>query len=151
AYFFQDNWKVTPTLALTMGLRYDNFGQYANALPYPAFSGFDPSQFLVRHQVQSDNNNFGPAFGLAWSPHAGSGGLGRLFGDGRTVWRGGFQISYDNLPTQLISLGPATTTPNAINVAPPIAPKIGRGLPNWYEQLPQTATIPSLMDTQNPL
>jgi Carboxypeptidase regulatory-like domain/TonB dependent receptor len=73
AYFLQDNWKVTPTLALTMGLRYDNFGQYANTLQYPAFSGFDPSQFLVRHEVHSDNNNFGPAFGLAWSPHTGSG------------------------------------------------------------------------------
>src|SRR5262249_38430636 len=25
-YFFQDNWKVTPTLAVTLGLRYENFG-----------------------------------------------------------------------------------------------------------------------------
>jgi outer membrane receptor protein involved in Fe transport len=47
-YFFQDNWKMTPTLALTLGLRYENFGQLANALPYPAFSGFDPAQFLGR-------------------------------------------------------------------------------------------------------
>jgi outer membrane receptor protein involved in Fe transport len=37
AYFFQDNWKFTPTLALTLGLRYDNFGQPANILPYAAF------------------------------------------------------------------------------------------------------------------
>ena len=53
SYFFQDNWKATPTLALTLGLRYENFGQPANALPYPAFSGFDPAQFLVRHEVTS--------------------------------------------------------------------------------------------------
>lgn len=58
-YFFQDNWKATPTLALTLGLRYENFGQFANAL-YPTFSGFDPSQFLVRHEVNRDNNDFGP-------------------------------------------------------------------------------------------
>ncbi|HEY6342782.1 MAG TPA: carboxypeptidase regulatory-like domain-containing protein [Bryobacteraceae bacterium] len=150
AYFFQDNWKVTPTLALTMGLRYDNFGQYANTLQYPAFSGFDPSQFLVRHDVHNDNDNFGPAFGLAWSPHTGSGWLRRLFGDGKTVWRGGFQISYDNLPTQLISLGPATSTPNAVTDTIP-ALNTGRGLPYFYEQLPQTANAPSLTDTQNPL
>ena len=67
-YFFQDNWKATPSLALTLGLRYENFGQFANALPYPAFSGFDPAQFLVRHEVNTDNKDFGPAFGLAWSP-----------------------------------------------------------------------------------
>src|SRR5262249_52153890 len=36
SYFVQDYWKLTPTLALTLGLRYENFGQLANALPYPA-------------------------------------------------------------------------------------------------------------------
>jgi outer membrane receptor protein involved in Fe transport len=46
SYFFQDNWKISPTLALTLGLRYDNFGQFANSLPYPAFSGFDPAQLI---------------------------------------------------------------------------------------------------------
>jgi hypothetical protein len=145
-YFFQDNWKATPTLALTMGLRYENFGQYANTLAYPAFSGFDPSQFLVRHEVHPDNKDFGPAFGLAWSPHVSS-GWRRLFGDDRTVWRGGYQISYDYLPTQLISLGPATSTPNAItNMF--AAPNTGRGSSNWFEQLPTIATAPSLMDSQ---
>ncbi len=29
-YFFQDNWKVSQSLTLTMGLRYENFGQPAN-------------------------------------------------------------------------------------------------------------------------
>jgi hypothetical protein len=149
-YFFQDNWKVTPALAVTLGLRYENFGQYANTLRYPAFPGFDPSQFLIRHEVNPDNKDFGPAFGLAWSPRMGgshSSWLERLVGDGKTVWRGGYQISYDSLPTQLIALGPATTTPNAINVAIP-APNTGRGLANWYERMPTTATAPSLTDSQ---
>jgi hypothetical protein len=150
-YFFQDNWKATPALAVTLGIRYENFGQYANTLRYPAFPGFDPSQFLVRHQVNTDNKDFGPAFGLAWSPaatHAGR--LGRLLGDGKTVWRGGYQISYDSLPTQLIALGPATSTPNAINVTV-TAPNTGRGFANWYDRLPTTATAPGLTDLQNPL
>src|SRR5215472_1151760 len=59
-YFLQDNWKLTPTLALTIGLRYENLGQPGNVLPYPAFSGFDPAEFLVRHEIRSDNKDFGP-------------------------------------------------------------------------------------------
>jgi hypothetical protein len=147
SYFFQDTWKVTPALALTTGMRYENYGQFANSLPYPAFSGFDPAQLLVRHEVSTDNQDFGPAFGLAWSPSARSGLLGKLFGDGKTVWRGGYQISYDSLPTQLIALGPATTTPNAISTSVN-APNTGRGLPNWFEQVPTAAAAPKLTDSR---
>jgi hypothetical protein len=147
SYFFQDNWKIAPTLAVTLGLRYENFGQFANSLAYPGFSGFDPAQLLVRREVSTDNKDFGPAFGLAWSPTMRSGWLGRLFGDGKTVWRGGYQVSYDSLPTQLIALGPATTTPNAISTSV-TALNIGRGSPNWFEQLPTAAAAPALTDSR---
>ena len=150
SYFLQDNWKATPTLALTFGLRYDNFGQPANSLAYPAFSGFDPAQFLVRHEVDRDNLDFGPAFGLAWSPFARSGWLGRVFGDGKTVWRGGYQISYDVFFTQLLSAGPSISTPNAITTMI-AAPSTGRGSPGWFEQLPTTAPAPRIADAQNAL
>ena len=148
SYFFQDNWKISPTLALTLGLRYDNFGQFANSLPYPAFSGFDAAQLLVRQEVKTDNKDLGPAFGLAWSPAKRSGWLGRLFADGKTVWRGGYQISYDSLATQLIALGPATSTPNAIST-PVNALNAGRGSPTWYEQLPVMAATPKLTDNRS--
>lgn len=146
-YFFQDNWKVTTSVTLTLGLRYENSGQPANSLRYPAFAGFDPSQFLVRHEVHRDNLDFGPAFGLAWSPSAHGGLLGRLFGDGKTVWRGGYQISYDAFFTQLMNAA-AIGTPNAINTKIP-APNTGRGAPNWFEQIPTSAAAPSLTDSQN--
>ncbi|HYM11770.1 MAG TPA: hypothetical protein VEU62_13630 [Bryobacterales bacterium] len=149
SYFFQDNWKVTPTLALTLGLRYENSAQPANSLAYPAFPGFDPSQFLVRHEVQRDNLDFGPAFGLAWSPSARSGWLGRLFGEGKTVFRGGYQISYDAFFTQLMTSA-SIGTPNAINTTN-TAPNTGRGAANWLEQLPTTAAAPRLTDAQNAL
>ena len=148
-YFFQDNWKVTPTLALTLGLRYENSGQPANSLPYPAFAGFDPSQFLVRHAVHRDNLDLGPAFGLAWSPASHSGWLGRLFGDGKTVWRGGYQISYDAFFTQLMTTT-AASPPNAINTRT-TAPNTGRGAANWLEQLPTSAAAPSLTNAQTAL
>jgi hypothetical protein len=146
-YFFQDNWKMTPNLALTLGLRYENFGQFANSLPYPAFAGFDPGQLLARREVNRNNKDFGPAFGLAWSPSARSGWLGRLFGDGKTVWRGGYQISHDSLATNLISLGPATSTPNAIS-SQVLAPNTGRGLSNWFEQTPTVAAAARLSDNR---
>ncbi len=136
AYFFQDNWKLTPDLALTLGLRYDNFGQPANILPYPAFSGFDPAQFLVRHEIKPDNKDFGPALGLAWSP-----------GGGKTVFRGGYQIAYDTLFAQAIFLGPAQATPNAVNRVINAA-NSGRGTPNWLEQVPTSGGAPSLTDTR---
>jgi hypothetical protein len=144
-YFFQDNWKVTPALTLTLGLRYERPGQAANSLPYPAFTGFDPSQFLARREVQSDNKDFGPALGLAWSPQSHAGWMGRLLGDGKTVWRGGYQISYDAFFTQMLT---NLTTPNNITTTI-IAPNTGRGSPNWFEQLPSMAAMPQLTDSRS--
>ncbi|HEY1239924.1 MAG TPA: carboxypeptidase regulatory-like domain-containing protein, partial [Bryobacteraceae bacterium] len=152
SYFFQDNWKATPALTLTLGLRYENSGQPANSLPYPAFPGFAPSQFLERHEVHRDNLDFGPAVGLAWSPHVDvsrAGLLGRLFGDGKAVWRGGYQISYDAFFTQLMTSA-AVGTPNAISTKI-TATNTGRGTPNWLELLPTSAGAPLLTDTQNAL
>jgi len=97
--------------------------------------------------VNTDNNNFGPAFGLAWSPSFRSGWLGRLFGEDKTVWRGGYQISYDAFFTQMLSLTLATSTPNAISTNN-IAPGTGRGSPNWFAQLPAAESAPSLLDAQ---
>jgi hypothetical protein len=144
-YFFQDTWLPTSSLSLILGLRYENFGQVANALQYPAFSGFNPDDFLKPNRVNTDNNNFGPAFGLAWSPSFRTGWLGRLFGEDKTVWRGGYQISYDAFFTQMISLLLATSTPNAISTIS-TAPGTGRGSPNWFAQLPAVASAPSLLD-----
>jgi len=147
-YFLQDTWKATPALTLTLGLRYENFGQFANAVRYPAFAGFEPERFLEPNKVNRDDNNFGPAFGLAWSPSFRSGWLGRLLGDRRTVWRGGYQISYEALKTQMLSLNLAITTPNALFVGKTGAPT-GRGDPNWSAQLPAaTPRPPTIADDQ---
>src|SRR5207302_4514004 len=117
-------------------------------LPYPGFAGFDSAELLTRKQVYQDNRDFGPAFGLAWSPSMRSGWLRKLFGEGKTVWRGGYQISYDAPFTQLIFLGPATTTPNALNTSVNNVPNTGRGLPNWFAQLPTAASAPKLSDNR---
>ncbi|MGH9662253.1 MAG: TonB-dependent receptor domain-containing protein, partial [Bryobacteraceae bacterium] len=147
-YFLQDTWKATPALTLTLGLRYENFGQFANALRYPAFAGFSPESFLEPNKVNRDNNNFGPAFGFAWSPSIRPGWLGRLLGDRLTVWRGGYQISYQALYTQMLSLNLATTTPNALFVEN-IGAATGRGDSNWSARLPAaTPRPPTIADAQ---
>ena len=147
-YFFQDAWLPAPSLSLTLGLRYENFGQPANSLRYPAFAGFDPDNFLKPNRVNTDNNNFGPSFGLAWSPSFRSGWLGKLFGEDRTVWRGGYQISYDAFFTQMISLLLATSTPNAISADIRDTQRTARGTGNWFAQLPRAPSAPSLLDAQ---
>jgi hypothetical protein len=148
SYFFQDTWNARPSLTVTLGLRYENFGQPANnAFKYPAFAGFDPNQFLVPNKVRPDNLNFGPAFGIAWSPSYRSGLAHKLFGDTKTVWRGGYQISYDTFFTQLLNFL-AGSSPN-VTRAQQLAPNTGRGTPNWFSQLPTVAQAPSPLDSQN--
>jgi hypothetical protein len=134
SYFFQDTYKTARTLTLTLGLRYENFGQPLNVLPYPAFPGFEPERFLERAEVRPDNNNFAPSFGLAWSPSFSSGWLARVFGDRKTVWRGGYQISYDAWFTQMISLqvGSGPNSKEVIDRAPPTS----RGYDNFLARLP---------------
>ena len=146
-YFFQDTWLPAPSLSLTLGLRYENFGQLANALRFPAFAGFDPDDFLKPNRVNTDNNNFGPAFGLAWSPSFRSGWLHKLFGENKTVWRGGFQISYDAFFTQMLSLFWRLRHRMA-SASDFRGLSTGRGTPNWFEQLPAVASAPSLLDAQ---
>jgi hypothetical protein len=146
-YFFQDMWLPAPSLSLTIGLRYENFGQVANTLRFPAFAGFDPNDFFKPNRVNTDNNNFGPAFGLAWSPAFRSRWLNKLFGENRTVWRGGFQISYDAFFTQMLSLNLASSPPNGIRSFV-TGGNTGRGTPKWSEQLPTVAKAPSAMDAQ---
>src|SRR5262249_28081064 len=94
-----------------------------------------------------DNNNFGPSFGLAWSPSFRSGWLGKLFGENKTVWRGGFQISYDAFFTNMISLLLAVSPPNGFSVSNS-APRAGRCWPEFSTRLPKAAPVPSPMDDQ---
>jgi len=149
-YFFQDNWKVTQNLTLTLGLRYENFGQPANgAFQYPAFAGFDPDKFLVPNKVNRDDNNFGPVFGFAWSPGYQSGILNRIFGVGKTVWRGGFQVSYDAGFNNLLS-NLAADTPNVISTQTTDAsPANSRGRAAFYPNaIPTSARVPTISDSQ---
>jgi hypothetical protein len=93
--YFQDDFTVTPTLTLNLGIRYDftppffeNDNKFGNLILEPGdplygqliFAG-NPA--LPRELVYTDKNNFAPRFGFAWRTPAS--GL---------VMRGGYGIFY---------------------------------------------------------
>ena len=156
AYFAQDRWRVSNSLTLTLGLRYENFGNAINTLRTAAFTGLfniDPvtltGPFSQPNKVDNDNNNFAPTFGLAYSPSYESGFMRRLFGDRETVFRFGYQLGYDSFFNNIAS-NAATSSPNVVATAIPsvINATAPRGLPNVTGALPTTPRPLSPLDSQ---
>ncbi|MEO6817873.1 MAG: TonB-dependent receptor, partial [Edaphobacter sp.] len=99
--YISDNWKVTPSLNLTAGLRWSVDTDRANQdLPTPLCSDVDPGltspctgnaplldqfQAGLGKPIHQPFANFGPQIGFAFSP-----------GDHKTVVRGAFGIFYES-------------------------------------------------------
>jgi hypothetical protein len=99
-FFAQDTWKITRTLTLDYGLRYDystyfqeQYGRMANlapTLPNPAVGGYPGA---VQYEANCDCNfannyklAFGPRLGLAYQINS------------KTVLRAGFAVAYTGTP-----------------------------------------------------
>ncbi|MGH9597323.1 MAG: TonB-dependent receptor domain-containing protein, partial [Edaphobacter sp.] len=136
AGFLQDTYKATPSLTLTYGLRYENFGQPANIFKYPAFTGFTDADTTSTARVNQDNNNFGPSVGFAYNPHG--------YANGSMVIRGGYQVTYETFFNNLLS-NIAGGSPNALANIPTQSSSTAatpRGLANLSAVLPASAPVP---------
>jgi outer membrane receptor protein involved in Fe transport len=99
AYFLQDDYRVSNTLTLNLGVRYDLATVKQPTVQNPAAlaSGIDTSK------IPNDHNNIAPRLGFAWQPLSGK----------QMVVRGGYGIFYANTPS--ILYGTAMSN-NGINV-----------------------------------
>jgi hypothetical protein len=148
-YFAQDDFRVTPSLTLNLGLRYELSG-----VPFGFFGATDPQSLgaLVPGPVEKDTNNFAPAFGFAYSPKVEDGFFGKLFGGGKTSFRGGYRISYDILFYNILTVNGSNfprvvvgRQDNAIDVFPNLTPVTGAPVFNakaTYVNTPADAATP---------
>jgi hypothetical protein len=120
AFYFQDEWRVKDNLTLTLGVRWEWFQQALNLIhdnttarqtgPNPFWDTSLPLSQTTTPHLPQDLNNFSPVVGFAWTPRIGR----RMFGEDKTVIRGGFRISYDPAFYN-INLNVATSAP-AVNL-----------------------------------
>lgn len=156
SYFVQDRWRATPSLTVTMGMRYEYFGVPENVIRTSAYTGLfnvDPitlaGPYSQPNKVNPDKNNFSPSIGLAYSPTYSSGILGKIFGDHKSVIRTGYQIGYDSFFNNIAS-NAATSAPNVIatNLSSAVSTALPRGTPNVSGNLPTVARALSPLDSQ---
>ncbi len=84
AFFAQDQWRVIPRLTINYGLRYD-----FQDLPDPVA----PNPAVPETQtINQATDNIGPRIGVAYD----------IFGDGKTVIRGGYGLYYGRTPNGTI-------------------------------------------------
>jgi hypothetical protein len=147
AFFFQDDFRAARHLTLNLGLRY----QYGT-IPLGLFGTTDPAIQAagVPGPAKPDKTNWAPRIGFAYSP----GGSG-LFGNGRTVVRGGFGIQYDVIFYNVLTneagnyprvINATTNSPDTYNLFPKLAPKIA-SIPPFS---PAMNFVNSPADTKHP-
>ena len=118
-YYFGDDWKVTNRLTLNLGLTYSFYGQPANLFhdndtkqqsgSNPYWDPTLPLSVTTFPSIPAPKNSWGPSIGFAYTP----GWDGWLFGGDKTVFRGGYRLSYDP-PFYNIYLNMSSSAPQVL-------------------------------------
>lgn len=130
AWFIQDEWRTTPNLTLTFGLRYD-----LQKVNKPNL--FNPDSQLAAlnvntGQMNTDTNNFGPRFGFAWAPHWRK----------TVVVRGGYGIYYARTPAIMTGTATSQNGLQVISVTVPGAQlPSGFAYPSTFSAVPTVGTV----------
>ncbi|MEE9234379.1 MAG: hypothetical protein V3U28_02940, partial [Candidatus Acidoferrales bacterium] len=157
-FFIQDTWRMTSSLTLTYGLNYQYqnppveedgkqtllvfrgteelvvFDDYIRRRREAALQGqiFNPELAWStigrtgrKHIYNPDTDNFGPRVAVAWNPASGN----WFLGDRKTVFRGGYTLSYDRLTgVNLVMGGPINVGfGQSFNCFGPLNPAAGGG------------------------
>jgi hypothetical protein len=96
-FYGQDSWRIRSNITLTLGVKWEYVTPYRetkglmlgpNMGSNPVASLFNVNNGVdfLKNAYKSDWNNFGPTVGIAWDP----------FGNGKTVFRGGYTMTYVN-------------------------------------------------------
>ncbi len=160
-FYFQDVWRLRPSLTVTLGLNYgwqtapkealgrqtiqvdartltpqtandylkQRFEAAAQGQIFNPNIAFVPVNDAKRDVFDVDWNNFGPRVAAAWNPSYSSGFMGKVFGERKTVIRGGYSLIYDKqntvqsviIPTLGVAFG------QTINVTGPLCNSTGAG------------------------
>jgi len=141
--YFQDSFRIRPSLTLNYGLRWQFDGDIHSGndlLSQPSGSNFfgpstglfqpgvlssnqNPQFEQVIHPYKRDYMNPAPNLGFAWNPSGDRGWIGNLLGDRKTVIRGAYSITFYNEGLNSISnslsggrgLTQTGTAANAVN------------------------------------
>ena len=147
AFYGQDDWRIKSNLTINLGLRWEWDQQAINLLHRISVknvadgfwaSGLPTSVTEIPH-IPEDLNNFGPNIGFAYTPRI----LKRVFGEDKTVIRGGYRVAYDpayyNIFLNVATSAPVVNAGTIFNVAVP-SDSTGTGVQAaYFSQIPRGA------------
>ena len=138
-FFFQDDWRVNDKLVLNFGLRYDYYDNWAvtnafhdgpphifNAqLNFPDFT-VGPRQ-PIGEAFKPDKVNLGPRLGFAYN----------MDGQGKTIIRGGFGLSFTPVNSTVFSASPIMSErePFRSRFSKQDSARLGLRFPSWNEEV----------------
>ena len=128
AFYIGDTWKIRPNLTISPGLRWGrDTGRTDSDLPAVSCNGYtggpcvDPNTAFPGwfNRVRQANANFAPQLGVAWDPK----------GDGKTVFRAGMGLYYENVIYNNVLFDRPLRLQNGAFLATPTACAGGSALP----------------------